>query len=64
MPAATASFLAGLVPVAPGVAALETAQDRVVEKTFIASLGIPVAPFAAVDSIADLEAAVALIGRP
>ena len=64
VPAATAAFLAGLVPVAPGVAALETAQDRVVEKTFIASLGIPVAPFAAVDSIADLEAAVALIGRP
>ncbi len=64
VPASTASFLANLVPVAPGVTALETAQDRVAEKTFIASLSIPVAPFAAVGSMADLEAAVAVIGRP
>src|SRR5207249_714052 len=34
------------------------------EKCFIASLGIPVAPFASVDDEKNLEAAVARIGRP
>ena len=33
------------VPVRPGAKALEVAQDRLVEKQFIAGLGIPVAPF-------------------
>ena len=64
VPAATAAFLATRVPVAPGVFALETAQDRVTEKTFIASLGVPVAPFAAVDDIESLETALGTIGRP
>lgn len=64
VPAATAAYLAARVPVAPGVFALETAQDRVAEKTFIAGLGIPVAPFAAVDDVDSLEAALARIGRP
>jgi 5-(carboxyamino)imidazole ribonucleotide synthase len=36
--------------VRPGARALEVAQDRLVEKTFISGLGIPVAPFAAVDA--------------
>jgi 5-(carboxyamino)imidazole ribonucleotide synthase len=45
-------------------AALKTAQDRVDEKTFIVSLGIPVAPFAAVNGEAELEEAIARIGRP
>jgi len=36
--------------VRPGARALEVAQDRLVEKTFISSLGISVAPFAAVDA--------------
>ena len=64
VPAATAAFLAARIPVAPGVKALETAQDRVVEKTFIAGLGIPVAAFAAITDVATLEAALDRIGRP
>ena len=36
----TARHLAGLVPVRPGAKALEVAQDRLVEKQFIAALGI------------------------
>ena len=64
VPGETAAFLDARVPVAPGVAALRTAQDRVDEKTFISGLGIPVAPFAAVSDIASLEAALARIGRP
>ena len=64
VPAATAAFLQSRKPVAPGVAALETAQDRIREKTFISGLGIPVAPFAEVSDLASLEAALARIGRP
>jgi 5-(carboxyamino)imidazole ribonucleotide synthase len=43
--------------VRPGARALEVAQDRLVEKTFISGLGIPVAPFAAVDAATIAEAA-------
>ena len=46
----TARILARSVPVRPSPKALEVAQDRLVEKEFIAGLGIPVAPFEAVDS--------------
>jgi 5-(carboxyamino)imidazole ribonucleotide synthase len=64
VPGDTAAFLESRVVLAPGSAALKTAQDRVDEKTFIAGLGIPVAPFAAVNSEAALEEAIARIGRP
>jgi 5-(carboxyamino)imidazole ribonucleotide synthase len=64
VPGDTAAFLDARVPVAPGVAALRTAQDRIAEKTFISGLGIPVAPFAEVSDLASLEEALAHIGRP
>jgi len=50
--------------VRPGVRALEVAQDRLSEKTFVQSLGGRPAPFRAVDSLADLKAALAEIGTP
>lgn len=50
--------------VRPGVKALRIAQDRLKEKTFVVDLGGTTAPYAAVDSLADLEAAVARIGTP
>jgi 5-(carboxyamino)imidazole ribonucleotide synthase len=59
VPIATARHLARLVPVRPSAKALEVAQDRLAEKQFISTLSIPVAPFRAVDSVADLRAAVA-----
>ena len=49
---------------APSSAALKTAQDRIDEKTFIAGLGIPVAPFAAVNCEADLQDAIARLAGP
>ena len=64
VPGDTAAFLEKHAVLAPGSFALKTAQDRVEEKTFIAGLDIPVAPFAAVDSESDLETAIARIGRP
>jgi 5-(carboxyamino)imidazole ribonucleotide synthase len=64
VPAATAAFLAARVPVRPGPRSLEVSQDRLTEKTFLADLGIPTAPFRAVDTLADLGAALATIGYP
>ncbi len=64
VPADTAAFLASRVPLAPSAAALQTTQDRIFEKTFIAGLGIPVAPFAEVGDDAALQAAIARIGAP
>ncbi len=64
VPGETAAFLEGRVPLSPSALALRTAQDRVEEKTFLAGLGIPVAPFAAVSDELSLEAAISRIGRP
>ena len=64
VPIATAQHLARLVAVRPSAKALEVAQDRLVEKEFIAALSIPVAPFRAVDSLESLRAAVEHFGAP
>lgn len=64
VPAATAAFLAARTVLHPGARALAVTQDRLSEKTFIADLGLAVAPFRAVDSLADLELAAAELGRP
>jgi 5-(carboxyamino)imidazole ribonucleotide synthase len=60
----SARLLACSVPVRPSPLALEVAQDRLVEKEFMARLGIPVAPFVAVDVVEALPAALARIGGP
>jgi 5-(carboxyamino)imidazole ribonucleotide synthase len=57
VPVEAARHLAERVPVRPGPRALEVAQDRIVEKTFISGLGIPVAPFVAIGSEGDVAAA-------
>src|SRR5690606_32815255 len=59
VPAQTAAFLAARKPLHPGAGALGVTQDRLSEKRFVSGLGLAVAPFRAVDSLADLEAAVA-----
>ncbi len=48
----------------PSVEALRIAQDRLKEKTYVAQLGGRPAPFAAVNSLADLEAALQQVGAP
>ena len=50
VPVDAAEHLARRLPVRPGPMALRVAQDRIVEKTFVSDLGIPVAPFVAVTS--------------
>jgi 5-(carboxyamino)imidazole ribonucleotide synthase len=55
---------ADLVPVRPNGRSLHVAQHRLREKTFLADLGLPVAPFATVDSLDALHAAIPRIGCP
>jgi 5-(carboxyamino)imidazole ribonucleotide synthase len=50
--------------VLPHPRALETAQDRLAEKHFVSQLGGTPAPFAPVESDADLAAAIRQIGAP
>lgn len=51
-------------PFRPAVSILEKAQDRLNEKELFRSLDIPTPPFAPVDSLGDLHAAVQRIGLP
>ena len=62
VPVAAVLGLAPRVGVLPPPLALEVAQDRLTEKTFLNKAGISTAPYKAVDSDADLEAALAAFG--
>ncbi|MCC4594739.1 5-(carboxyamino)imidazole ribonucleotide synthase [Xanthomonas campestris pv. phormiicola] len=64
VPAASAEWLAGQVPVFPNPHALAVAQDRLAEKTLFRELGIPVPDFAAIGSREELDAALAQVGTP
>ena len=64
VPAETAAFLSKRKPVLPDPKVLALTQDRLVEKDYIASLGIATAPYAAVSSAAELHAAIEKIGLP
>lgn len=64
IPLSTVQFVAERVKVFPPVKALETAQDRLLEKRLFETLDIPTPPFAPVDSLRDLEAAISRIGLP
>ena len=57
-------LLASLKPVRPAPSILRASQDRIVEKSFINGLGVATAPWRAVGSAEELEAAVALLGLP
>lgn len=62
--AAAAAAAEAQAIVRPNGRALEIAQHRIREKTFIADLGVPVTPFAAIRSDGDLAAAIRSIGTP
>ncbi len=49
---------------APNTSGLEVAQDRLAEKRFVEDLGGRPAPYAPVDTTAELQAAIAAIGAP
>jgi 5-(carboxyamino)imidazole ribonucleotide synthase len=64
VPDRTAHYLADRVPVAPEPRALSIAQDRFVEKSFIAGLGIATAAFRNVASESDAADAFRALGSP
>ena len=64
VPVETARWLAARVPVYPPPRALEVSQDRVAEKTFLNSLGVPTAAFRAVETRSDFDAALTELGPP
>lgn len=65
VPVRAVEILCGLgAEVAPGADALRVAQDRIEEKTFLNAAGAPTVAFAAIDSVADIAAALPRIGLP
>ena len=59
VPVKAARTIESITPVRPGPQALEAAQDRLIEKTFLNNAGIETAPFIPVDSDDDLARALA-----
>ncbi len=64
VPVDAVAEIARLRPFRPSVEALGAAQDRLEEKELLTRLGVPVAPFRAVGSAAELDGAIREIGRP
>lgn len=64
VPARTAELLSAMRPLWPDAVALATSQDRLAEKRFLDSVGIPVAPYARVDGPEDVADAIAAAGLP
>ena len=64
IPLSTVEFAAERVKVYPPIKALETAQDRLLEKQLFEALGIPTPAYAPVDSLDDLKKASSRIGLP
>ena len=57
-------LLASLKPVRPAPSVLRISQDRMVEKSFLNGAGVPTAPWVVVETLAELESAVARLRFP
>ena len=64
VPAPTAEAAANCAPVRPSGVILHTTQQRIREKAFLKSAGLPMTPYCEVYSPQDLEQAVAELGLP
>jgi len=64
VPAQSMDMLAKHCRVAPGASAVAVAQDRLAEKTHARASGCETAPFANIESAADLDAAWETVGAP
>jgi len=64
VPAAASEIVAGVTQVRPSGQVLHTTQHRLREKTFLRENGFPVAGFAPIDSLSDLQKAAADLGLP
>jgi 5-(carboxyamino)imidazole ribonucleotide synthase len=64
VPVEAAEFISQLAPVYPPPRSLQVAQDRLMEKSFFRTIGIPTTDFAPVDSLEDLKQAAHRFGLP
>jgi 5-(carboxyamino)imidazole ribonucleotide synthase len=64
VPLATARSLATRVTLRPGPEALRVAQDRLVEKEFLRSIGLATAPYAPISRPADIGPVIGAVGLP
>ncbi len=64
IPETALDAIEAIAPVRPNRRTLAVSQDRIAEKEFLQSLGIPVAPFAQVDDLAGLHAALGSVAPP
>lgn len=64
VPTETANAVAEFAPVRPGGNVLHVAQNRLREKTFLKEAGLPHAPFCAISSLGELQAALDELGCP
>ncbi|MEN8260758.1 MAG: 5-(carboxyamino)imidazole ribonucleotide synthase, partial [Pseudomonadota bacterium] len=64
VPLAAVNFVVGHRPLYPKANALEFTQDRLAEKRFFRSLGIPTAQFAHIKTRPDLTCAAEALGYP
>ncbi len=64
VPAQTAAYLSARTPLYPNAGALKIAQDRLSEREFLTSIGISIAPFAAISCLEDIERALPDISTP
>lgn len=64
VPSATTDAVAEFAPVHPAGRVLHVTQNRLREKQFLAGNGFPLADFRPVQSLAELEAAIAALGCP
>ena len=64
VPTSALDLLESLKPIRPNRRALAISQDRISEKSFLNDLGLSTAPWAAVNSEADLRTAVEKLGLP
>ena len=62
--AAGLDLLASIKPVRPAPSVLRISQDRIAEKSFLNNAGVATAPWIAVETLAELQAAVAQLGLP
>lgn len=64
IPVSTLEALAKTCPVRPGAQAVTIAQDRIHEKNFLKNNAFPMAPFAVVHSLKELQQGIKKIGTP
>lgn len=64
IPVSSIEIVEKLVPVFPAKNALRDCQDRFLEKQLCEAIGVPVAPYATVDTVDDLATAVEKVGMP